>query len=277
MEDAMDLICQLTDMARAGGASLAGVASVDRFDGAPKGHHPRELLPGARSVFTFGIRILDRVLEWPDLLLGSPLIPEGVRLEALHAHFYKCSGYDIINDRLNHIALRLADHLEDLGYPSLFFPATYGALSEKMARLPGMFSQRHAAVRAGLGEFGLNNVVVTARYGPRIRFNSVITAAPLAPSPPLQAKTCLGADCNICVDACPAGAFRVLPEGTTGRIWLDPVSRTDWSACRKSQAAAACMGHCLRVCPTGRNDSGQVRPHPPGPPQRGRRVGPSES
>jgi epoxyqueuosine reductase QueG len=249
----MDLTSELTDLAREAGASLAGVASVDRFDGAPKAHHPRELLPGARAVFTFGIRILDRVLEWPDLLQGSPFFPEDLRLEALQALFYRRSGYDIINDRLNHIALGLANHLEDLGYPSLFFPATYGAMPERMGQVPGMFSQRHAAVRAGLGEFGFNNVVVTARYGPRIRFNSVITTAPLAPSPLLHAKTCLGADCSICVDECPAGAFTLLPGANAKSIWLDPVSRTDWSVCRKSQAAAACMGRCLRVCPTGRS------------------------
>jgi epoxyqueuosine reductase QueG len=259
----MDLTAELTDMARTAGASLAGVASVDRFDGAPRGHHPRELLPGAESVFTFGIRILDRVLEWLDLLQGSPFFPEDMRLEALHALFYRRSGYDIINDRLNHVALTLANHLEDLGYASLFFPATYGAMPETMTQVPGMFSQRHAAVRAGLGEFGFNNVVVTPRYGPRIRFNSVITTAPLAPSPLLQAKTCLGADCNICVDECPAGAFTLQPQANFKGIWLDPVSRTDWSVCRKSQATSACMGHCLRVCPTGRSVADHTQETPP--------------
>ena len=255
----MALTRELHDMASAAGASLAGVASVERFDGAPKGHHPRELLPGAKAVFTFGIRLLDRVLEWPDLLQDSTFFPEELRQEALHALFYRRSGYDIINDRLNQIALGLANRLEDCGYRSLFFPATYGAMPEKMGQVPGMFSQRHAAVRAGLGEFGFNNVVVTARYGPRIRFNSVITIAPLAPSSPVKTKTCLGAACNVCVDECPAGAFTLLPEANSKGVWLDPVSRTDWALCRKTQGPAACMGRCLRVCPTGRNRADESR------------------
>jgi epoxyqueuosine reductase len=252
-EGAMELTRELTDAARAAGASLAGIAPVDRFDGAPTGHHPAELLPGARSVLTFGVRLLDRVLEWPELFKGSPLIPEECRLEALNALFYDRSGYDIVNDRLNQIALTLANHLEDLGYPSLFFPATYGALPQKMPRLPGMFSQRHAAVRAGLGEFGLNNVVVTARYGPRIRFNSVITAAPLSPSPLPAAKTCRGTDCRRCLDECPGRVFRLLPASGHDQLWLDPVSRTDWAACRSARIASSCKGRCLRVCPVGRN------------------------
>jgi epoxyqueuosine reductase QueG len=248
----MDLTRDLSERAERAGASLSGVASVDRFDGAPKGHHPCELLPGAKTVFTFGIRLLDRVMEWPDLLQGSPLFPEEMRQEALHALFYRRSGYDIVNDHLNDIALILANFLEDLGYPSVFFPATYGALPDRMAQFPGMFSQRHAAVRAGLGEFGLNNVVVTERYGPRIRFNSVITAAPLAPSPLLQTKTCPGTTCQICLEECPAHALSLLPDAGEDRVWLDPISRTDWTACRKKRGPLACAGRCLQVCPVGR-------------------------
>ena len=249
----MDLTRELLDMAKAGGASLTGVAPVERFDGAPRGHHPAELLPGAKAVLTFGIRILDRVMEWPDLLQGSSVIPEDVRVEALRAVFYRRSGYDIINDRLNQVALSLANHLEDLGYASLFFPATYGGLPEKMGQLPAMLSQRHAAVRAGLGEFGLNNVVVAPRYGPRIRFNSVITTAPLTPSPVLSTKACQGAECHICVDECPAGALSLMPGVTADQVRLDPASRTDWTLCRKSQSTSDCMGRCLQVCPVGRS------------------------
>ena len=249
----MDLTLELLDMAKTGGVSLAGVAPVERFDGAPRGHHPAELLPGAKAVITFGIRILDRVMEWPELLQGSSMIPEEVRVEVLRTVFYRRSGYDIINDRLNQVALSLANYLEDLGYASLFFPATYGALPENVGQLPGMLSQRHAAVRAGLGEFGLNNVVVSTRYGPRIRFNSVITTAPLTPSPLLETKACQGVDCHICVDECPAGALSLLPVDTPDQVRLDPVSRTDWTACRNSQATTDCMGRCLRVCPVGRS------------------------
>jgi epoxyqueuosine reductase len=248
----MDLTQTLTDMAKTAGASLTGVAPAERFAGAPRGHHPQDLLPDAKSVFTFGIRILDRVMEWPHLLQESAFYPPEIRVEALRLMLYKKSGYDIINDQLSSIALRLATHLEELGHPSLFFPTTNTGLPEHLMGYPGIFSQRHAAVRAGLGEFGLNNVVVTARYGPRIRWNSVITAAPLAPTPLLSSKTCDGLACQQCIRECPAGALRSLPEAEEQRLWLDPAARTDWAACRKSQATSDCMGRCIRVCPAGR-------------------------
>ena len=248
----MDLTQTLTEMAKGAGASLTGVAPVERFTGAPRGHHPQDLLPGAQSVFTFGMRILDRVMEWPHLLQESVFYPPEIRVEALRLMLYKKSGYDIINDHLSGIALRLATHLEELGHPSFFFPTTNTGLPEHLMGFPGIFSQRHAAVRAGLGEFGLNNVVVTARYGPRIRFNSVITTAPLSPSPLLTAKTCDGMACQECIRECPVGALRSLAEAEEERLWLDPAARTDWAACRKSQATSDCMGRCIRVCPVGR-------------------------
>ncbi len=248
----MDLTAALANMTRELGASLVGVAPVERFDGAPPGHHPAELSPGAKTVMTFGIRILDRIMEWPDLLAGSPFYPEPNRAEALRLCLYEKSGYQIINEHLNMIALRVATHLEEAGFPSLFFPTTNTGVPEEYARVPAMFSQRHAAVRAGLGEFGLNNVVVTAKYGPRIRWNSVITAAPLTPSPLLTVKTCNGLGCLECVRRCPDGALSTLPEADEHRLWLNPPARTDWNTCRRSRSLTDCMGRCLRVCPAGR-------------------------
>jgi epoxyqueuosine reductase QueG len=249
----MELTQEVTEMAKGLGASLVGVAPVERFDGAPTAHHPAELLPGAKTVLTFGIRILDRVMDWPALLKGSPFFSEAKRAGALRICLYERSGYQVLNDHLDVIAMRLATHLEELGHPSLFFPSTNAGLPEEYITLPAMFSQRHAAVRAGLGEFGLNNVVVTAQYGPRIRWNSVITQAPLEPSPLLAHKTCDGLACNACVAQCPGEALRPLPEAGEDNLWLDPPARTDWAVCRKTRLATDCMGRCLRVCPTGRN------------------------
>jgi epoxyqueuosine reductase QueG len=121
----------------------------------------------------------------------------------------------------------------------------------------GLFSQRHAAVRAGLGEFGLNNVVVTPEYGPRVRFNSVITRASLQVSPLLQEKACLGKECSLCVERCGGHALSLLPSFDDKEVWLNPVSRTDMPLCRKKRREVFCYGRCLRVCPVGQRTSSQ--------------------
>lgn len=257
-----DLTAEIKEIARREGASLVGVSTPERFDGAPRGHHPRDFIPGVRSVITFGMRILRPVVDWPRYLQESDLIPAELRQDVLLDYLYIGSGYNIINDRLNQIALTVGTFLEECGHRSIFFPATYGhalGLLQKAPDLLGVFSQRHAAVRAGLGEFGLNNVVVTPQYGPRVRFNSVITEAPLDPDPLLLQKACRGQDCRICVDGCPAAAITLLPAATSADVCLHPVSRTDRAACRSQRGKGECMGKCIRVCPVGASGGGVQR------------------
>ena len=38
------------------GADLCGIAGIDRFDDAPEGYHPTDVLPTCRSVISFGCR-----------------------------------------------------------------------------------------------------------------------------------------------------------------------------------------------------------------------------
>lgn len=252
----MDLTLRVKELAKNEGASLVGISPVDRFDGAPRGHHPRQIVPEAKSVVSFGVALPELVSDWEHLFIDSEILPKEVRKEVLQNYFYRSSGYEIVNHRLNQIALRLANFLEERGFRSLFFPATYDeAYRDIISMIPsgfGLFSQRHAAVRAGLGEFGLHNVVVTEEFGPRIRFNSVITEAELSPTPLLKEKICLGEACFICVDECAPGAIKLDPEVDPNQIWLDPVSRTDWDLCNEKRQVYFCYGKCIRVCPIGR-------------------------
>ena len=207
---------------KANGASIVGVSPVERFDGAPEGHHPRDFLRRANSVVTFGVALLHQSLYWEEHLANSELVPAEHRKDLLQNYFYRQTGYNMVNDLLNRLALRVSNSLEKRGYLSLFFPATYGPDVAQMIRemIPsqwGLLSQRHAAVRAGLGEFGLNNVVLTPEYGPRIRFNSVITEAELTPSALLTQKICLGESCSLCLQSCPGAiSLSAQPIATRG-------------------------------------------------------------
>ena len=67
-----------------------------------------------------------------------------------------------------------------------------------------------AAVLAGLGTIGVNNLLIHPRYGPHIRFRAHLVDAPLDPSTPLDFEPCAGCD-RPCLDICPAKALD--PEG----------------------------------------------------------------
>jgi epoxyqueuosine reductase len=63
-----------------------------------------------------------------------------------------------------------------------------------------------AAVLAGLGAIGVNNLLIHPGYGARIRFRAHLVDAPLAPSEPLDFAPCRDCD-RPCLAACPEDAF----------------------------------------------------------------------
>ncbi len=70
----------------------------------------------------------------------------------------------------------------------------------------GPLSLPHAAVEAGLGTLGLNLMLLTPEYGPRVILTAVLTSADLEPDARLTAPLCPGETCGRCLLACPADA-----------------------------------------------------------------------
>lgn len=66
---------------------------------------------------------------------------------------------------------------------------------------------KDAAVLAGIGVMGRNNLVVTPRYGPRVRLRGLLVDCPLGYSSPLEDfAPCTGCTAP-CLQACPEAAF----------------------------------------------------------------------
>lgn len=63
-----------------------------------------------------------------------------------------------------------------------------------------------AAVLAGLGTIGVNNLLIHPGYGARVRLRAHLVEAPLAPSTSLDFSPCMDCD-RPCLDVCPEEAF----------------------------------------------------------------------
>jgi epoxyqueuosine reductase QueG len=74
----------------------------------------------------------------------------------------------------------------------------------------GEVDHRRAAVEAGIGVYGLNNLLVNNKFGPRLRLATVLTTASIAPSRKVRKTICN--ECGECVRACPAGALNTPGE-----------------------------------------------------------------
>ena len=93
----------------------------------------------------------------------------------------------------------------------------YASLREKLdalgRRLGGSYRvlvdanqhvDREGAVRAGVGFYGKNTMVITHRHGSWVVLGTLVTDAGIEPSPPL-ALDC--GSCTLCVEACPTDAL----------------------------------------------------------------------
>jgi epoxyqueuosine reductase len=160
--------------------------------------------------------------------------------------------YDTVNWSLDRIALRLGVTLNGQGFRTLLIPASDRVDDENLL---GLFSHKLAARLAGLGWIGPSCLLVTPEVGPRVRWVTVLTDAPLEPGNPL-ADQC--GDCQRCVEACPAQAF-------TGRPF-DPgeprEARFDVHRCqeyrihlRDEVSGVRTCGMCVYVCPYGQKEA----------------------
>jgi epoxyqueuosine reductase QueG len=253
-------------MVRDLGADLVGIAPAERFEGAPSGHSALDLMPDARSVVVAGIRIPDPIVEWQEYHLLMQEMPEAEMIDFNFEKIYMLMGHYTIDGMLNTLAVRLANRLEiDYGIRTLPTPnAMHTGLGEmKMGAMVGMFSQRHAAVRAGLGEFGFNNLVVTPQFGPRVRWVSVITRADLEPDPLLEEKVCLRGACGgdagpKCQQRCDHGALKLREDIDLDNIFLMSPVKLIKRFCTMGPGQFGCtfIGSCLRECPIGKKATG---------------------
>jgi epoxyqueuosine reductase len=170
--------------------------------------------------------------------------------ELRSAALYRYYCYDLVNDRLDKAALRISTIVQAAGFDALPVPAAPRAVDNE--KLCGIFSSKMAAHLAGLGWIGKSCLLVTPEAGPRVRWASVLTDAPLAPSGTPAADRCR--DCRICVDTCPAKAFTGQPftmsEGREARF--DAFACNRYQQSMKDKLGMRVCGLCVKVCPHGR-------------------------
>jgi epoxyqueuosine reductase len=182
---------EVKSLGRECGADLVGVASVDRFDGAPPGRHPQNLLPEARVVVVYGFNLLESCFAYTKRVQYSMMY---TRLRMMG----ELTSY------------RIARFLEGKGYFAVVVPGSIPMdLEGKLTW--GDISLTHAAAAAGLGEIGRNHLFLSPQFGPRQILGATITSAPLNPDTPFEGKLCLEDKCNLCVDNCMSGALS--PDG----------------------------------------------------------------
>jgi epoxyqueuosine reductase len=208
------------------GADLVGIADAAKLNqDAPERHRPEDFLPKAKSVVVIGLRLLDPVMS------ALPIS----RLE------YTLMFYTV-NNWLNHLAYAIARKLEAAGYPSYtlsYSPKEAGVPRQDPKELYDTISYKHAAVYAGLGQYGFNHLLITPQFGPRVRLVALVTEAELEPDSQLAPTICRPAECGYrCVKACPATCLD--EDGKLNRFKCQNYLSSVLKVYKCGQCAAAC-------------------------------------
>jgi epoxyqueuosine reductase len=194
----MNLSDEIKTFATGQGVDLVGIAPVDRFKYAPEKYKPQYYMKDATFVVVLASRILEGICD-----VHGAYNQEGKTIGP-----YAWYGYPIINWSISWAAIQAGKKLEDRGFKALPFPPTGFSYQSGDYQYPD-FMHKHAAVAAGLGEFGFNRLLLTPQFGAHQRIVSIITNAPLVPDPMYSgARLCNRKECqDSCVNICPMKAF----------------------------------------------------------------------
>lgn len=216
------------------GADLCGVTDLDerwiytsRVDVRDMSDAPHDLPEGLTSVIVLGHE-MDRelVATYPSALAGA------------------ATGREYSHEAS--IVMQLAAYIRNLGYEAV------PSMNDTALVIP-------FAVKAGLGEYARNQLVITPEFGPRLRFSKIFTNLPLVHDTPKPMGVRAFCDiCTKCADACPVKALPYGPPSTeTANISAIRGVRKWTSDAEKcfsfwAKLASDCA-ICMRVCPFNRD------------------------
>ncbi len=202
------------------GADLVGFAPVARFTKYPVEHQPVKDFSNAQTVIVLVLQMVDPLL---DIWLNAPPDSGAGQMS---------TGRAFEDEILQGICYRLALYLESRGVGAKVIPYE-----------PGLYL-KDAAVLAGLGVIGKNNLLITRKFGPRVRLRALVTEAELPPSDVIVDNPWCN-NCEACIQACPVGAL----EG--GRYNRELCLTCPLHRRKISPYAELWCNQCANACPVG--------------------------
>jgi epoxyqueuosine reductase QueG len=170
-------------------------------------------------------------------------------IDRVTALTFKHHCYDLINQRLDQTTSRLSSRLQREGFRVLPVPASQTVNRDGLC---GIFSNKMAAHLAGLGWIGKSCLLVTPEVGPRVRWATVLTDAPLRVTGAPMAEQC--GSCQECVEVCPPRAFTGKPfrESEPRDVRFAAHKCWDYLGKREEAMGVRVCGLCAHICPYGK-------------------------
>jgi epoxyqueuosine reductase len=182
--------------------------------------HPERLFAGARSVISTALCYYES---------GPEPGPDEARLP----RYTWRDGYADLRERLDALGRRLGGE--------------YRVLVDSNDHV-----DREAAVRAGVGFYGKNTMVITPSHGSWVVLGTLVTTAEVEPTTPLELDC---GSCRLCIDACPTDALDeegVLDANRCLSYWTQAPERVPDEYREELGATVYGCDVCQDVCPWNR-------------------------
>jgi ferredoxin len=182
------------------GVQVSGIAGPERLDGPPS-LDPTYTMRGAKSIISLAMPMdVDAIYDF--LSKKTPVTHNTDQM--------------IANQKIRHIAERLAGHIKTLGYRARAVPTNnnYRRSLDVYFTHPD-FSHRFGAIVSGIGGQGMSGNVMTKEYGAAVYLSTVVTDAVLKSDPLLPPRYFIDQYCKkclICDKSCPAKMFEMDKE-----------------------------------------------------------------
>lgn len=197
---------------------------------------PEDLFDGFNSGISIALPLPTKAIDLISYASPGPL----------YAHAYKT-----VNQLLDYIIYNVSAWLISRGFHAQPIPAS---LSIDNKNFYGNLSHKAVALASGLGWIGRSTLLVTPKYGPRIRLATILTDANLKPTGEPMENNC--GDCIKCIESCPQKALKYVD------FKYYPSKREDAlnpKACRERLERMSknplikvlICGICIKVCPIG--------------------------
>lgn len=230
----MDYTSHVKKKAAGLGADLVGVADVDPL----------------KELTTSPVDLLEPFTRAVSIAVQLP-VPVFEMISDRPTPIY-ASVYQTANRILDEIAFKTSVAFQSDGYSALPVPASQVLDRENWH---AAISHKAVARMAGLGWQGKNLLLITLKYGSRVRLVTVLTNAPLEIDAPMK-NHC--GNCMACRDACPVGAIKGV--GTEDR-YSSRNEAMHFHKCAEKLSeefskipdiGVPICGICIKACPFGR-------------------------
>lgn len=234
VDDPTAMSAEIKRIATFFGADLCGITDLDtrwlyesRVDTRDMSAAANDLPEGLNHVIVLGHEMSeDLVATYPSALAGA------------------ATGREYSHEAA--VVMQVAAYIRNLGYEAT------ASMNDTGLVIP-------FAVKAGLGEYARNQMVITPEFGPRLRFSKIFTNLPLTHDTPKPRGVRAFCDiCTKCADACPVKALPFGPPEVSGtspsaikgvRKWTSDAGKCFGFWAKLSSDCAICM----RVCPFNRD------------------------